>query len=61
MVINNEYVSFSSCVNDNDDDIDRINEDEYEDDIDIDQINEDEYDERPLYHGSSITVTNAVH
>ncbi|CAF1508484.1 unnamed protein product [Rotaria sordida] len=49
MAINNDNISFSSCTHYIDDDIDWNNEDEYEDDT------------RPLYNGSSITVTNAVY
>ncbi|CAF3309453.1 unnamed protein product [Rotaria sp. Silwood2] len=49
MSISNEYDSFETSVDHLDDDINWISEEEYED------------DKRPLYNGSSITVTNAVH
>ncbi|CAF1433030.1 unnamed protein product [Rotaria sordida] len=53
MAINNDSIAYPSCPNYIDDDIDWINEDESEDEY--------EDDTRPLYNGSSITVTNAIH
>ena len=48
MSISNQYVSFTSSIDRLNDDINWTNEEEYED------------DKRPLYNGSSITVTNAI-
>lgn len=53
IAINKVSVSSSSCLNQNNDDVDWISEDENEDDY--------ENDKRPLYNGSSITVTKAIH
>ena len=48
MSIRNRYGSFEISVDHLDDDINRINEEEYED------------GKRPLYNGCSIIVTNAI-